>query len=70
MNLKEQIRYSCILDEHYPKPIVDHKVSIKMAREKISKVRKDDSYKLKSKNIYNKHGSRIRKVGNKKIKNQ
>ena len=29
-----------------------------MARDKISKVRKDDNYKSKSKNVYNKHGSR------------
>ena len=39
-------------------PIVDHKEAVRMARDKISKVRKDDNYQSKSKNVYNKHGSR------------
>ena len=58
MSLEEQTKYSCILGDNYPLPIVDHKEAVRMARDKISKVRKDDNYKLKSKNVYNKHGSR------------
>ena len=58
MSLEEQTKYSCILGNHYPLPIVDHKEAVRMARDKISKVRKDDNYKAKSKNVYNKHGSR------------
>ena len=44
MSLEEQTKYSCILGKHYPLPIVDHKEAVRMAREKISKVRKDDNY--------------------------
>ena len=75
MNLEEQTKYSCILGKHYPLPIVDHKEAVRMARDKISKVRKDDNYKLKSKNVYNKHGSRkkvktVRPVRTKKTTDQ
>ena len=58
MSLEEQTKYCCILGQHYPLPIVDHKEAVRMAREKISKVRKENNYKSKSKNVYNKHGSR------------
>ena len=55
--------------------IVDHKEAVRMARDKISKVRKDDNYKSKSKNVYNKHGSRkkvktVRPVRTKKTTDQ
>ena len=75
MNLEEQTKYSCILGKHYPLPIVDHKEAVRMARDKISKVRKDDNYKSKSKNVYNKHGSRkkvktVRPVTTKKTTDQ
>ena len=50
MSLEEQTKYSCILGDNYPLPIVDHKEAVRMARDKISKVRKDDNYKSKSKN--------------------
>jgi len=75
MNLEEQTKYSCILGKHYPLPIVDHKEAVRMARDKISKVRKDDNYKAKSKNVYNKHGSRkkvktVRPVRTKKTTDQ
>jgi hypothetical protein len=48
---------------------------VRMARDKISKVRKDDNYKAKSKNVYNKHGSRkkvktVRPVRTKKTTDQ
>ena len=72
MNLEEQTKYSCILGKHYPLPIVDHKEAVRMAREEISKVRKDDNYKSKSKNVYNKHGSRkkVKTVRTKKTTDQ
>ena len=75
MSLEEQTKYSCILGKHYPLPIVDHKEAVRIARDKISKVRKDDNYKSKSKNVYNKHGSRkkvkaVRPVRTKKTTDQ
>ncbi len=58
MNIESQIKYNCVLGEDYPKPIVDHIKAIKLARQKISKIRKKDNYKINSLNIFQKHGSR------------
>ena len=43
---------------HYPTPIVDEKATAKLAKDKLSAVRKQDSTKLEASQVYLKHGSR------------
>lgn len=43
---------------HYPSPIVDEKTTAKIAKDKISTVRKQESTKEEAQKVYIKHGSR------------
>ncbi len=53
-----QKRNRCIVGVDYPAPIVDHKNAIKSAREKISRVRKQENFRENAHKVYDKHGSR------------
>ena len=48
---------------YYPKPIVDEKKTAKVAKEKVSAVRKLGSTKRKAEQVYIKHGSRSSRNG-------
>ena len=61
MNLETQINCNCLLEKNYPKPIIDHKKAIQVARQKISEIRKKDSFKVNAKKVFEKHGSRKNK---------
>jgi len=65
MNLETQINSNCILGKDYPKPIVDHKKAINFARSKISSIRKKTNYNLDVKNVFEKHGSRKKRLKSK-----
>ena len=59
------------LGKDYPKPIVDHALAIRSAREKISQIRKQSDFKEKAGKVYQKLGSRKKNQTNsKKIKNK
>ena len=55
-NLIDNISFS--LGTDYPTPIIEHVTSAKEAKDKIAMARKSDRYKIISKSVYNKHGSR------------
>lgn len=55
-----QAEYECKIGIDYPEPIVDHKQAVTHARAKIAEVRKSDTYREISKNVYEKLGSRKR----------
>ena len=44
--------------DHYPSPIVDEKTSAKVAKDKLSEVRKQESTKAEAEQVFLKHGSR------------
>lgn len=50
----------CIIGEHYPAPIVDHRTATKAAKDRIYAVRKTEAAKAESQKVYAKHGSRRR----------
>ena len=54
----EQEEAKCIIGKDYPSPIVDHKESVRAAREKISAVRKQEGFREESQKVYDKLGSR------------
>ena len=59
------------IGKDYPKPIVDHALAIKAARDKLSEIRKQSDFKEKAGKVYQKLGSRKRRETNsKKIKNK
>lgn len=56
----------CIIGEHYPLPIVDHKEAIAYARARMSEVRKQDGFRDESRKVFDKLGSRKKKSTRKK----
>jgi len=60
MSVEMQIRLGCVIGEHYPAPIVDHKAAVQSARLRISKARKTAEFRDEAKKIYVKLGSRKR----------
>ena len=55
-NLIDNVSFT--LGSDYPKPIIEHAASAKEAKEKIAIARKSSNYRIISKSVYNKHGSR------------
>jgi deoxyribodipyrimidine photo-lyase len=55
-NLIDNVSFT--LGSDYPKPIIEHAASAKEAKEKIAIARKGANYRIISKSVYNKHGSR------------
>jgi len=60
MSVEMQIRLGCVIGEHYPAPIVDHKAAVQSARLRISTARKTAEFRDEAKKIYVKLGSRKR----------
>ena len=60
MSIEMQIRLGCVIGEHYPAPIVDHKAAVQSARLRISTARKTAGFRDEAKKIYVKLGSRKR----------
>lgn len=53
-----QSQAQCILGVHYPFPLVDEQESARIAKAKLSEVRKQESTQVLAKQVYEKHGSR------------
>ena len=60
MSRHEQSRCGVIVGVDYPEPIVDEKESARVAKQRVSEVRKTDLAVRQSKRVYEKHGSRSR----------
>ncbi len=58
MSYKDQIKYKCVLNTDYPKPITDHIQAYKEAKTKISKIMRLEGYRKICDQIYEKLGSR------------
>ncbi len=66
MDCLEQQQAACIIGEDYPMPIVEHLESIRLAKEKIAKVKAQEDFRDKANKVYRKLGSRKRPVKRKK----
>ena len=53
--------HSANIKSQYPEKIVDHKLSAAFARNKVWNIRKSDQFKTIAKQVYIKHGSRLRR---------
>ena len=73
MDIHMQQRFGCVIGQHYPPPIVDHKAAVQAARARISAARKTAGFGDEAKKIYDKLGSRrqkgTRKAAHKKSAN-
>ena len=73
MDVEMQSRMGCVIGQHYPTPIVNHKAAVQAARARISAARKTAGFRDEAKKIYAKLGSRRvqrpRKAANKKSSN-
>ena len=58
MSKEIQKEFNCLIGKDYPMPIVDHSYAIKLAKGKISNIKKEYNYRNISKNVYLRHGSR------------
>ena len=71
MDTEMQRRVGCVIDQHYPAPIVDHKTAVQAARLRIATARKTAGFRDEAKKIYVKLGSRkrqgVRKAANKTV---
>ena len=60
----------CVIGRDYPAPMVDHAQAIKAARERITKARQQQHFRVQAKKVYHKLGSRQRPVIRKKCQNK
>ena len=60
MDVDMQRRSGCVIGQHYPAPIVNHKTAVQIARARISTARKTAGFRDEAKKIYVKLGSRKR----------
>lgn len=58
MGMDDQLRYHCRMDVDYPLPIVDDKLAVKMAKDRIYAVRRTDEAIQAAQATFLKHGSR------------
>ncbi len=58
MPLSTQSKVGCVVGKDYPRPIVDHTVAYRAAREKMYAVRRTDEAKQEASRVLRKHGSR------------
>lgn len=58
MPVATQSKVGCRIGQDYPKPIVEHEVAYRTAREKIYAVRRGEAAKSDAKRVLQKHGSR------------
>ncbi len=73
MDVEMQRRLGCVIGQHYPAPIVDHRAAVQAARARLSTARKTAGFRDDAKKIYDKLGSRrqkgTRKAAHKKSAN-
>ena len=60
MSLSQQSSAGCMIGKDYPKPIIEHAVAYKSARDRIFAIRKRDDAKSEAQRVVKKHGSRKR----------
>jgi len=60
MDVEMQRRLGCVIGQHYPAPIVDHRAAVQAARARLSTARKTTGFRNDAKKIYDKLGSRRR----------
>ena len=60
MEVEMQRRLGCVIGQHYPAPIVDHRAAVQAARARLSTARKTTGFRDDAKKIYDKLGSRRR----------
>lgn len=58
MPMSQQFSASCVIGTNYPKPIVEHQVAYKLARDRIYAVRRQESARAEAQQVVTKHGSR------------
>ena len=61
MNAQMQQKSGCVIGQHYPSPIVDHKIAVQAARARINAVRKTAGFRDDAAKVYAKLGSRKRR---------
>jgi len=61
MDVEMQRRSGCVIGQHYPAPIVDHRAAVQAARARLSTARKTAGFRDEAKKIYDKLGSRRQK---------
>jgi deoxyribodipyrimidine photo-lyase len=61
MSLDDQVRYGCQLGKDYPRPIVDHQVAVRQAKEKLYAVRGSQEAQQLALQVAKKHASRKRR---------
>ena len=55
-----QSNFGCILGKDYPKPIVDHEITAKLARQRIKAASQGKDFRAESRQVFDKLGSRQR----------
>jgi deoxyribodipyrimidine photo-lyase len=60
MPMPVQHRSGCVIDTHYPAPLVDHEQAARLARQRITEARRQGEARRESRSIYQRHGSRRR----------
>ncbi|MEO0650116.1 MAG: deoxyribodipyrimidine photo-lyase [Planctomycetota bacterium] len=48
----------CVIGEHYPHPIVDHRAAIQRAKERLARVKRDPATRAAAQAVFQRHGSR------------
>ena len=62
MNDDMQHRFGCVIGQQYPIPVVDHKIAVQAARERVLAARKTIGFRDEAGKIYAKLGSRKRQA--------
>ena len=65
-----QLQTKCIIGKAYPKPLVDHEITAKIARERIKLASQGEDFRRESKQIFEKLGSRRRGQSKRNRRNQ
>lgn len=60
MPLSTQSKVGCLIGKDYPRPVVDHAIAYRAAREKMYAIRRTDEARQEASRVLRKHGSRKR----------
>ena len=60
MNAEAERAAGCEIGKHYPRPVVDHKEAVRLAREKFSEVTRRPEHRTETESVLRTHGSRKR----------
>ncbi len=60
MNAEAERAAGCEIGKHYPRPVVDHKEAVRLAREKFSEVTRRPEHRTETQSVLRTHGSRKR----------